>query len=160
MTRRFWISLLAVLALAACTDDPTSPPDPGAASPAVVYRALTPMTAQWFGCTEFLDVEGWQREVMSETVTPDGQTQLRFHYDKFGTAVGSFSGRRYVFNESSHFITTSSAPGSTFTLPMSIRLIGQGDAPDMHLHWIMHVTVNANGEITSSLSDGTSECRA
>jgi hypothetical protein len=115
--------------------------------------------AEWFGCTDFLIVEGWVQETVIQNATPSGTLKTIIHYNKFGTAIEPSTGHRYIFTESSHFLLTSNEPQSTFTLLTVVNLIGQGNSPDQQLHTVDHITVNAQGEITSIVSNGSFVCR-
>ncbi len=162
-SRRFasggWLILPALLAtVTACADAPTQPrAHPPVPAASVVHEWIA-FTAEWSGCTEPLVVQGWQRSIVIENALPDGQTQLIFQYDKLGTAVGSVTGARYTFKENSHYITTSSGLGGTFTLPMMIHLIGQGDAIDMTIRGVMHTTLDAQGEVVSEVNEFDYDC--
>ena len=48
--------------------------------------------------------------------------------------------------------------GGVITLPVSIRLIAQGPLPDLQFHSILHITVNANGEVTSTVIEERVSC--
>lgn len=55
--------------------------------------------------------------------------------------TGSFSGYPFQFTEVNNF-----------------RMIGQGQAPNYHLHFNRHITVNANGDVTSEVDNTRITC--
>ena len=69
-----------------------------------------------------------------------------------GMGVGLTTGAKYewndAINDSFHFDTRDGAP-YTETFTRSFRLIGQGGVPDRRFNVRFHVTVNANGVVTS-----------
>ena len=46
----------------------------------------------------------------------------------------------------------------TFTTIRNEKLVGTGRTPNMMLHFVTHVTVNANGEITSDVGQFSIDC--
>jgi hypothetical protein len=50
--------------------------------------------------------------------------------------------------------------GSTYTFVNNFRIIGQGPGNNLLIHETLHVTVNANGEVTVSVDNFRAECRS
>jgi hypothetical protein len=48
--------------------------------------------------------------------------------------------------------------GSVITNPVNILLIAQGPAPDFQYHALLHITVNENGEVTSTVIEERVSC--
>jgi hypothetical protein len=159
MRTRAILSAVLVMALAGCSESPTASAPPLKPASSVTTEGWQQFTAEWWGCTEPLVVEGkWRGSWISVYDRAGGNRQI-LHYVKIGTAVGSVSGRRYTFHESSHYIsTTASAGAATFTIPVVVRLIGQGSATNMSMTGIVHETVNAAGELVSSVSEFAFKC--
>ncbi len=67
-------------------------------------------------------------------------------------------GNRYRVNYSDNF-SFNLGPGATFSNPVAIRVIGQGQAPNLLITAIMHFTVNANGDVTSTVSNTKLTCK-
>jgi hypothetical protein len=44
------------------------------------------------------------------------------------------------------------------TNPVNILLIAQGPAPDLQYHALLHITVNENGEVTSTVIEERVSC--
>jgi hypothetical protein len=159
MLGRFLVVAPVIAALAGCSESPTGFSAPDAPSFASVYREETPFTAEWSGCSELLYAEGLSREVVTENTLPSGDYQINFHYQKHGTAVAPVSGRRYVFNESSEYVFKTSSLPSTFTAVFRIKLIGQGDAPDLRVGGVQHITVAPDGRTSSWVDEFSYTCR-
>ena len=87
-----------------------------------------------------------------------GQTQINLH----GTATGLSSGVTYRLNTvsalSQNFDLNSDGTIVT-TLIQNLQLIGSGQTPDLHLGEQDHITIDANGTVTSFKSEITSACR-
>ena len=101
---------------------------------------------------EAIDGSGIFHTVFSFTVAPSGQLSGDFHINAKGMGVGLTTGAKYewndAINDSFHFDTRDGAP-YTETFTRSFRLIGQGGVPDRRFNVRFHVTVNANGVVTS-----------
>lgn len=48
---------------------------------------------------------------------------------------------------------------ANFTFVNNFRIIGKGDAPSFLAHDVVHVTVNANGDITAEIEHVGAECK-
>jgi hypothetical protein len=74
--------------------------------------------------------------------------------------VGLTTGDVFVGStESGTFVTRQVGPGEDFSNSRFVRLIGQGTAPNLLFHEIDHVTVDANGVITATVTFDRFECR-
>jgi hypothetical protein len=99
--------------------------------------------------------------VNSLTTDPNGGTHLKTHINYQNvTGTGSPSGLSYnvrtVTNE-----VTNDADGaqSSATVISTVKLNAQGPALDYFLRTVIHVTVNANGQTTSTVQEVSIECR-
>ncbi len=76
--------------------------------------------------------------------------------------VGAASGREYVSsatnNETLNDSDTTSGQ-SEYTTTTKFLLVGKGNVPDLLAKVTMHVTVNANGEVTAEVTNVVAECR-
>jgi hypothetical protein len=96
-----------------------------------------------------------------ETVAPDDRYIVSgTHLNAVAAKGVTESGERYIFRDGSNSISTNFADpqgGSSFTATIRLRLIhlGGGAADDLVFRALHHVTVNANGDITSSRSSDT-----
>lgn len=84
--------------------------------------------------------------VMVSDLRPGGYTVSIVDH-AHGTASGD-QGNEYVFNDQMHFHTVT-AGAETLTERFRGRLISKGPAPDEVIEGSHHVTINANGEVTS-----------
>jgi hypothetical protein len=100
--------------------------------------------------------------LVSSTVAPSGRVSGTFHINAKGKGVGLVTGAKYewndAINESFSFDSRDGAP-FTDTFTQSFRLIGQSDVPDRRFDVRFHVTVNANGEVTSFRFEFSETCR-
>lgn len=100
---------------------------------------------------------------ITNTMTTDsgGGTHLKTHVnyqDVSGTGVPS--GLNYnVRTTTNESINDSEGPQSEATIISTVRLISQGSVLNYFLRLVFHVTVNANGETTSTVTESRIECR-
>lgn len=97
----------------------------------------------------------------SMTFDASGGTHLKTHINYQNvTGTGIPSGLTYnvrtVINE---VVNDSDGPQSTATVISTVKLIARGPALDFFLRTVLHVTVNANGETTSTVNEVSIECR-
>lgn len=89
-----------------------------------------------------------------------GGFHAQFHDVFLGTAVGEPSGTSYVGPQTDHDGFSASSGGTfeeTFTL--NFRFLSQGSADNILTHLLFHITVNANGVVTSETATITSACK-
>jgi hypothetical protein len=110
-------------------------------------------------CTgEDVLLEGTQHLVVHTTIDANGG----FHFQSWGNAQlqgESASGAKYVAHQTLHERINSEA-ASNFTRTDTIQIIRQGSATstdDFVIKQVQHVTVNANGEITSMFNEFNEE---
>lgn len=100
---------------------------------------------------------------VTNTFTTDssGGTHLKTHINyQDVTGVGSPSGLNYrVGTVSNETVNDSDGPQSVATIISTVKLISQGPALNYFLRTVLHVTVNANGETTSTVEEVKIECR-
>ncbi|MFL6254452.1 MAG: hypothetical protein ACJ74T_05495, partial [Pyrinomonadaceae bacterium] len=100
---------------------------------------------------------------VTNTVTNDasGGFHLKSHVnyqDVSGT--GTPSGNSYrVGTVSNETLNDPDGEQSEMTVIQTVKLITQGPALNYFMRLVFHVTVNANGETTSSVLETTMECR-
>ena len=69
------------------------------------------------------------------------------------------SGTRYVADETVNSITNGGTGAQTFTSVGQLNLVSQGSTDNLVVRTTIHITVNANGEITSTSFEFTTDCR-
>lgn len=112
-------------------------------------------------CTdELVDYSGFIQEVFHVTINKN-QVILRFHVKAHVTGTGQESGIEYIDNESVNY--TEKAPlvngAAQFTFVFNQVHVAKGNAPNFTQKQLIHVTVNANGEVTSVVENIGTECR-
>jgi hypothetical protein len=109
---------------------------------------------------EAIDGSGIFHLKVSSTVTPSGRVNGTFHINAKGTGVGLTTGAKYEWNDviqESFGFDADEAPIHD-TVTRRFRLIGQGGVPDRRFDVIFHITINANGKVTSFKFDVSDTC--
>jgi hypothetical protein len=130
------------------------------------FNDRVPIEGRLFNaCTqEFVTYEGTQYFVLHITEDPNGGFHVKGHFHNQIQGV-STSGAKYVTHqtENNHqYFDVFSESGSNFTFTQTTQVIRQGSetsADDFQAKGLMHLTVNANGEITSQFEQFESECK-
>jgi hypothetical protein len=100
---------------------------------------------------------------IANTLTTDssGGYHLRTHsnyQDVSGT--GTPSGANYrITTTNNETVNDSDTPQFETTVIQTIKAVSQGAIPNLFIHVVLHVTVNANGQTTSSVTEIRTECR-
>ncbi len=161
------VMLVAALsgAVVAC-ETPVMSPEPPDPSFAVVEnsKVFIPVDFFLFGpcVSEPTQSRGRLHILIIETVTPSGRRHFRFQLNANGTGVGLTTGAKYQWNHAINegfSVDENDGLPYTYTWVNRVRLIGQGQVPDRYYDFILHVTINANGEETVSKFEETFECR-
>lgn len=163
-----WLTVTALVAMAcdqatgpaesAMTDEPqVGPPS------ALIIKTPIELTFTVFDACAGEDLEFHLREqlVIAERVDARGGIHLHFVInDKGTTAVGQTSGITWhqvgATRDAQNF--RGSAPVAVSFVNI-LNLIGNGSAPNLRIHEVFHVTVNANGTMTSLVDRSRIECR-
>jgi hypothetical protein len=75
------------------------------------------------------------------------------------SAIGLTTGTQYVWIQiSGNVVNQNSVAPFEFTQTVSSRIVGQGPNNGQLLKDVAHVTINANGEVSASFENFTSEC--
>lgn len=99
-----------------------------------------------------------ESHVLVHTTSNDNHTTFETHI-QFNLSGEGASGTRYVADETVDSITNGGVGAQTFTSVGQLNLVSQGSADNLVVRTTIHVTVNANGEITSTSFEFTTECR-
>ena len=106
--------------------------------------------------------EGFFTQALHISTDAEGGTHVANHIVTHMTA-STDSGTRHVFaTGATHFAENTTGGASEFTFVTPIHFITTGpDTPDDDLNFqaVNHVTVNANGEVTSSTFELRSDCQ-
>jgi hypothetical protein len=89
-----------------------------------------------------------------------GGQHARFQETFHGTAVGLTSGLKYVGPETVHETFNDNGPTGQFedTFTVNFHFNSEGSTDNVLLHGLIHITVNANGEVTSFIDNERFEC--
>jgi hypothetical protein len=135
-----------------------------AASPGVIANESVPFAQVVFvpcangGAGELVLIEGRLHILITETVN-DNHASLKLHFQPQGAkGTGLTTGDSYnatgVTQE--HIVI---GPTFTDTFVNNFRIIGQGNDNNLLVHQTVHVTFNANGELTALVENTSVECR-
>jgi hypothetical protein len=99
--------------------------------------------------------------VNTMTTDASGGTHLKTHINYQNvTGTGIPSGINYrVRTVSNEVINDADGPQSTATVISTVKLIAPGPALNFFLRIVLHITVNANGQTTSTKQETGFECR-
>ncbi|HYG79551.1 MAG TPA: hypothetical protein VD861_04145 [Pyrinomonadaceae bacterium] len=113
-------------------------------------------------CTgDLVTFQGNMHVTQHFTTDSGGGTHLKTHVnyqDVSGT--GAPSGLNYTVRTTTNTMENDSdGPQSEVTMISTVKLISQGSALNYFLRLVFHVTVNANGQTTSTVDEAKVECR-
>ena len=162
--RRVILSTVALLAITACDGAIVSPrvPDMRASLSATVHNSNVevPFSSSPFvscangGTGEFVDITGTLHTVAHSTVSPNGNISFFAHNQlQWAKGVGQTTGDVYQANGVTHEVEAN-ATGLPFTTTITdnVLLIGPGPGNNRRVHMTIHLTVNANGEVTADVN--------
>ena len=133
-------------------------PLPATASQPTRLRFRFPIDRTVNGCAEEVAISGTVQEILYFQETSDSFHFID-HINYQGVhGVGLTSGLRYQAINSVTF-THNIARGESLTFTDTFMVVAQGPAPNFVAKAVLHLTVNANGEVTSDLTLGRFECR-
>ena len=158
---RSLLTLTLLLATAACTDSPITTASPTAVSGAAAttaQRATAVTTNQsvplqltvLIPCVpEDVSVSGSLHIVNHTTVNPDGSFHVVSHFNPQGVSgIGNSTGQTYRGTGATHTVVNLHA-GVQETHVNNFRFLGQGRASNYTVHENVHITVNADGRVTT-----------
>jgi hypothetical protein len=110
---------------------------------------------------DMVTFSGTMHVTNSMTVDGSGGTHLKTHSNyQDVTGAGVPSGLTYrVKTVSNEVVNDNDGPQSEATVISTVKLISQGPALNYFFRVVLHVTVNANGETTSTVEEAGFECR-
>jgi hypothetical protein len=151
MVRKRDLATVAVaLLITAC--DETMAPDGAAMLPGGLAHVMTtnqPHTPFDFivtTCEEDVFGSGHLHILTTQTVSAAEDTITVFHINARGTGTGVTSGARYRFNDTFRIQTNQLSEWQLVSSFMdALKLIGEGDAGDLHVRALFRVTIDAKG---------------
>ncbi len=106
-------------------------------------------------------IQGTMHVTNTLTLDASGGYHLKSHVnyqDVSGTVA--LNGRTYrVSTTANETVNDSDSAQFETTVIQTIKLISQGPVPNFFVQVVFHITVNANGQTTSTVTDVRSECR-
>jgi hypothetical protein len=135
-----------------------------AAQPAVIANQSIPFAQITFvpcaagGAGELVLLEGTLHVLITETVN-GSNASLKVHFQPQGaTGTGLTTGDTY---RATGVTQEHTAVGPTFsdTFINNFKIIGPGPDNNLLIHETVHVTLNANGELTAEILNTSVECR-
>jgi len=107
---------------------------------------------------EVIDFSGTMNDMGTFTLYDDGSGHANFHYNYLSVSgTGQTSGKTYHFTGAGH-LNDNFNSGDAFTVIQRGNLTGQGMGIVSKFKVSVHMTFNANGELTRSLFNFSSEC--
>lgn len=114
------------------------------------------------GGFEEIDGTATTHGVLHLTESPSGQVTIKLQLETKGRGVGVETGTVYEGQGSTHLSATfdsKDAAPFNMTFAQTILFVSHGPAPDLILRITRHLTINAEGEVTSEVERIQSECR-
>lgn len=115
------------------------------------------------GAGELVDISGTLHILLHITISNSGRITVKEHFQPQGVSgIGQTTGDTYratgVTQQTTTLDDNDGAPFE-FTFVNNFRIIGQGPGNNLLVHQTIHLTINANGEITAFQSNISSECK-
>jgi hypothetical protein len=113
------------------------------------------------GCGEAIHLTGTLLTEFSFTESSSGNVEVGFHFNPQGiTGVGLTTGAIYHATGETLGTTTirTKKGGISDTFVNNFKIIGEGSAPNFLQTDVIHLTVNAKGEVTASVEQSTIRC--
>ena len=112
------------------------------------------------GCTgEDVYVYGTIDVVVQTTTDAKGNTHLVTHYTPHLTAVGLTTGKRYLAVGPTQIVSFDTGGPAVFNVANIIITVAPGSGDNFVLTEVIHVTLNANGEVTVEFDRINIACR-
>jgi hypothetical protein len=117
-------------------------------------------------CTgETILFRGTVQVFFEEKQDANGGSHFQVHAHLHGQGVGLTSGDKYVLNETQNnhqnFRVPSESGAANFHITQSLRVIRQGQdmlGDDFQSEFLLHLTINANGDVTADVVRTESQC--
>jgi hypothetical protein len=111
-------------------------------------------------CGEAIHLSGTLLAQSTLTETSSGNVEIGFHFNPQGiTGVGLTSGATYhATGETLETTTITATGGISDTFVNNFKIIGEGSAQNFLETDVMHLTVNANGDVTVIVDKSMIRC--
>ncbi len=112
------------------------------------------------GQGEIVALSGVVHMVFSVTTDASGGLHVDTHSNNQGVSgSGITTGDKYQATGGNRFSSNTNGAASEFTFVDSFQLIGQGPGNNLVIHETVHMTINANGDVTANILSVDSECK-
>ena len=102
---------------------------------------------------------GAAHTVFAVTQDANGGLHIATHVNTVGlSGVGLTTGNTYHASHADSFVSNSVGAKNEFTFFNNFLMTAPGAGNNVRVHEVVHVTVNANGEITAETDDLTVDC--
>ena len=138
---------------------------PMAVSAATEYNEKIPFTDDFDACSgERITVSGVQHIVGHITKDAQGRFHYVFTRNTKGTGIGQSTGDKYILTDTVAQLNLEVLPGETQTLSQEyhsvIIRLGEGlSDDDTVIHFLLKLTIGANGDVTSLIEVQNVACR-
>ncbi len=112
------------------------------------------------GAGEAVVLSGTLHVLIHETVSSSGNFHLKLHFQPqgvSGTGLATGDSYRATGVTQEHFNFNQLPINDTFV--NNFRIIGQGPGNNFSVHQTFHITINANGELTSFQNNFKADCK-
>ncbi|MBD0327380.1 MAG: hypothetical protein ICV68_13165 [Pyrinomonadaceae bacterium] len=154
------ISLFLAFSLALLAFD-VARETPAFAATTVTTNETIPYNQTVFDCNGNPVLLSGSMHVLSHYTTglPNGGSRFSMHTNfQNVSGTGQVDPIEYQGVSSNHFTSNDNNPTTVFTSIQTFRLISQGSTDNLNVQIVMHMTVNANGETTSTVVNVNVEC--
>ncbi len=114
----------------------------------------------WSDCAgELIDLSGYLHVTFRMTFDNAGGVHVKFQANPQGiTGVGQTTGNVYRGTGVSQDAFNATV-GEQYTVINNFRIVGREPGTSMMVHSVWHYTINANGTLTATVDQSSSECR-
>jgi hypothetical protein len=157
--------------LAACAQSPVTSgqdalTDPGSSATTSTDTYIIPLDVVVFvscangGQGEFVQLSGSIHVIFHLTVSSSGIVSFKDHFQPLNVSgTGLTTGATYHGTGVTQDHNYVGQVGQTFTFIDNFRIIGQGPGNNFTLHENLHVTINANGTVTTFVDNVSATCK-
>ena len=135
---------------------------PPRASGEVISNVKTPMVLGVpIPCSgDFVLLSGNLHTLVTREVDNNGGEHVTVHNQRQGFSGVSVNGVKYQGTGGSHtHENNQSGPSFEGTFVDNFRIIGQGKGNNLLMHLTIHLTVNANGDVTAEVLNFNADCK-
>jgi hypothetical protein len=158
--RRCITFAVAVVSLAACSEQPPTADTPAPQSAALAVpatQATFELSDVWDLCGyDLVNVTGSLHHAVREVIDPDGGMHHWIHIDHYRLMLeGQNTGYVWRYNDTTmresqwYETATEYGPDSWMYLNEHVRIIGRDGAPSFSANNVIRLTVNANGDLVA-----------